>query len=469
MRGCHGDRYQEPDSPGGRPVAQGPALRPRRASGRQMLQGCRGAGQTDHLWLANPSCLPGAAVGPELSFRFRFPLPEPPGWAQARPIPHRKCPIPGCGQTPAGPGEAWLLVPDTSNRHIKATLSLRTDTRAPRKGKSPRPRRASTPPVGPCPAFPIPSATARVPDISRRRSAMQQFGAARASPGAIKAPLGDQGPAAPSPAASGAARAVGRRLYILEPRFRLPRRPPPSPSPQLPGRRPRGPPLPQPPPGPARPGGETGRRGPGPGAPPPRPPPPRRRSPPAPPGAQPGAAHSPAGAVRAPGAAVRRPRRRAPFGSGFGPGWAGGGRGAPSLRAAAATGRAGSRAPSPPRSCPGSGPGPEPGERGGRLAVLAAPARTVRAPGSAPPCASWPEAGGRQAGAPSAPRGRKCTEQALARPGPAARPSSRLRAQPARPLRRRSPNLRGPLRSPPPRLQATPPPTPLQSRCQFNS
>lgn len=111
-----------------------------------------------------------------LSSRFRSPLPDSPGWDQGRPIPHPKCPILVCGQTSAGPGGAWLLVPDTSDRH-QGHLVPPHGHPGSKEGEVPAALELCLlPAVHCCHALPNLSATSRFPDISELRSPQQQFG-----------------------------------------------------------------------------------------------------------------------------------------------------------------------------------------------------------------------------------------------------------------------------------------------------
>lgn len=345
------------------------------------------AGQTDHLWLANPSCLPGAAVDPARSPRRRLHSPRPrlsPGRPSPTPMSH-----PDCGRTlPAWeePGSRFQI--------------LRTDTEAPLvpphrhppefQGREVPGSWGAATPARPGHARPNLSATSRLPDTSRPLSPQQQFEAGRA-------PRGGYRPGAPSPAAGG-----------LAPRSRPPpgcpspfprRRGRPSPSHQLPPR-PRGHAGGPSPPGVSR--SRTLTRG--------------RRQVPAPLGCSP----------RRAGEAGPRP-------------W--------SVRCRQA-GQA--RGAFLPRSCPGSGAGQSREGDGGatiRSPAPRAPRRGLRAAlrADGPGC-------GLQPGAPSA-RSAKCTPQAW-RPRP---PRLLWLRCPPHSLLCRSPSLPSPLRSPPPRLQATPP------------
>lgn len=420
------------------------------------------AGQTDHLWLANPSCLLGAAVGPDLSFRSRLPLPGPPGWAQGRPIPHPKCPISGCGQTPAGPGEAWFLVPDTSDRH-QGHLVPPHGHLSSKQGEVPAAPESFHPASPPLSRLPYPLGHLSAPRHLRAPLYPATVWGGSGLPGGIKAQPPPPLPPPVLPARSAAFFTFSRPASVSA-GGRLP--------PGVPGsrgRRPRGRPRPAPPPAPGRPGGGEGEGGnPAAGTPSPAAPAasPRRHAdgPPRRPGLSPGPhthPRAPSGLPGPPSAARLR------------------------LRPGAGLGEAGAHPPSapPPPAQAGQGRGRLPRRRVVRGAVLG-PGRASAAaesPSSPPPPApSAPRAprrparrGRRPAGDSRALPPRGAAASAPSRPSraprPAARPSSRLRAQPARPLRRRSPNLRAPLRSPPPRLHATPPPPPLRSRCQFNS
>lgn len=347
------------------------------------------AGQTDHLWLANPSCLPGAAVDPARSPRRRLHSPRPrlsPGRPSPTPMSH-----PDCGRTlPAWeePGSGFQI--------------LRTDTEAPLvpphrhppefQGREVPGSWGAATPARPGHARPNLSATSRLPDTSRPLSPQQQFEAGQA-------PRGGYRPGAPSPAAGGLARAVGHLLDAPAPSLGAAAAPPrvtsfrhgPAATPAAP----------------ARPGSA-------------------------------GAAHSPA-------AAVRSPRRSAAARAGLGRlvralGPCAAARPArlvaPSCRGVVrgvVRGRVG-RATEEQRSAR-----PRPAPRAPRRGLRAA----LRADGRG--C-------GLQPGAPSA-RSAKCTPQAW-RPRPAR--LLRLRCPPHS-LLCRSPSLPSPLRSPPPRLQATPP------------
>ncbi|XP_027467725.1 basic proline-rich protein-like [Zalophus californianus] len=433
-----------------------------RGLGSQSLRRPSPAGQTDHLWLANPSCLLGAAVGPDLSFRSRLPLPEPPGWAQGRPIPHPKCPVSGCGQTPASPGEAWLLVPDTSDRHQGHLVPPRGHPSS-KQGEVPAAPESFHPASPPLSRLPYPLGHLSAPRHLRAPLYPATVWGGSGLPGGIKAQ-----PPPPLPPPVLPERSAAFTFSPLPPSAPAAASLPKSPAPGagVPAAA-RGSPLPQPP----------GQRGAGEGE-----------------GGN-GATGTPSPA--APAASPRRhadgPSRRPGLSPGphTHPRAPSGLPGPPSparlwLRPGAGLGEAGARPPSapPPPAQAGQGRGRLPRRRVVRGAVLG-PGRASAAaesPSSPPPPApSAPRAprrparrGRRLAGDSRALPPRRAAASARSRPSrarrPSARPSSRLRAQPARPLRRRSPNLRAPLRSPPPRRHATPPPTPpLWSRCQFNS
>lgn len=348
-----------------------------------------GAGQTDHLWLANPSRLPGAAVGPARSPQAPLPLPAPQAEPRA-PIPHPEVPS-RLRADPAGLGGAWLRVPDTSDRHQGPLVPPHGHPPEFQGRQVPGSWSAATPPL-PAPVTPsltspppLGSPTSQGPSLrsnSLRRVRPPGMASAQAPP---RPPLGVR------PAQS--ATSFTHQPLPSAPRPPLPESPAPAAAP------------PAPPPAPGQPGPHTHPR------------PPRV---PAPLGCSPGRAGE---AGPRPSSVCRRQagQARGAFRRGVVRG--------------AVPGRVG-RATAEQRSARRS-PAPRAPRRGLRAAL---------------------RAGGRgcglQPGALSA-RSAKCTPQAW-RP----RPPRLLRLRcPPHSLLRRSPSLPSPLRSPPPRLQATPPPS----------
>lgn len=153
-------------------------------------------------------------MGPELSSRFRFPIPSPQTEPKAGPSPTPSVPSQAADRpqlTPEGPG-LWFQILRTDT---KAILSPPHRHPSSKEGEVPEAVERCHPAVRPCHTLSNLSATSWLPDISGPRSPQQHLGV-------------DCDPDAPSPAASGPARAVRYLLYIVQPAFPPRSRPPPS-------------------------------------------------------------------------------------------------------------------------------------------------------------------------------------------------------------------------------------------------